>query len=179
MHNRNTNTRQLALAAIIAALYATLTMVLYPLSYGPVQFRISEALTVLPFLFPAATPGLFVGCLIANLMSGYGPIDVVFGSLATLLAAYLTMKSPNKWLAPLPPVLCNAVIVGGVISYAEVGFTEAFIPALLFNGASVGLGQLMACYGLGLIVLNVLPRVSFFSMWMKDDASGVSKIKSF
>ncbi len=162
MQKKQFSTRDLALAALLAALYATLTMVLYAPSYGPIQLRFSEALTVLPFLFPAATPGLFMGCLIANLLSPYGPIDVVFGSLATLLAAYLTQKCNNKWLAPLPPVLCNGVIIGATIAYAQVGMTEAFMAAFLYNMVTVGAGQLVACYGLGMIVLNVLPRVAFF-----------------
>ncbi len=162
MHSKSFDTRNLALAAIFAALYATLTMVLYAPSYGPVQLRFSEALTVLPFLFPAATPGLFVGCLIANLLSPYGPIDVIFGSLATLLAACLTQRCGSKWLAPLPPVLCNAVIIGATIAYAQVGFTEAFTAAFLYNALTVGAGQLVACYGFGMVVLNLIPRVDFF-----------------
>lgn len=162
MQNRKFSTRDLALSAILAAVYAALTMGLYPLSYGPVQLRFSEALTVLPFLFPAATPGLFVGCMIANLMSAYGPIDVIFGSLATLLAAYLTQHCNNKWLAPLPPVLCNAVIIGATIAYAQVGFTGAFTAAFLYNALSVGAGQLVACYVFGMVVLTALPRIPFF-----------------
>ena len=156
------STRFLTQAAVLAAVYCTLTMVLYAPSYMAVQIRFSEALTVLPFLFPSAVPGLFVGCVIANLISPFGPIDVIFGSLATLLAAYLTSRCKNRWLAPLPPVLCNALIVGATISYAEVGFGTAFAPAFLFNAFSVGAGQLIACYGLGMVLLTALPRISFF-----------------
>ncbi len=162
MQTKKFSTQDLALAAILAAVYAALTMVLYAPSYGPIQLRFSEALTVLPFLFPAATPGLFVGCLIANLLSPYGPIDVIFGSLATLLAAYLTQHCRSKWLAPLPPVLCNALIIGATIAYAQVGFTGAFVTAFLYNAVTVGAGQLIACYVFGMIVLNTLPRVAFF-----------------
>lgn len=154
--------RYLTQAAVLAAVYAALTMVLYAPSYMGVQLRFSEALTVLPFLFPSAVPGLFVGCLIANLISPFGPIDVIFGSLASLIAAYLTSRCTNKWLAPLPPVLCNALIVGATISYAEVGFGAGFMPAFLFNGLSVGIGQVIACYGLGMMLLHTLPRLSFF-----------------
>lgn len=167
---RKMSIRTLTLAAILAAVYAALTMVLYAPSYGPVQIRLSEALTVLPFLFPgAAVPGLFVGCVVANLLSPYGPIDVMFGSAATLLAAIWTSRCKNRWLAPLPPVICNAVIVGATISYAQVGLTPAFLPAYLFNAASVGAGELVACYGLGLILLTALPRVPFFRSFIRED----------
>ena len=96
----------LALNGVIAAAYAALTLVAAALNlaYGPVQFRFSEALTVLPFLFPGTWPGVFVGCLVANLLSPYGPLDAVLGSAGTLVAALLTQKAPKTWLAPLPPV---------------------------------------------------------------------------
>ena len=105
------STRDLTLAALIAAVYAVLTVALPIPAYSGIQVRLSEALTVLPFFFPAATPGLFVGCIIANLFSPYS-LDVVCGSLATLLACLVTQRMPSKWLAPLPPVLCNGLLVG-------------------------------------------------------------------
>ena len=114
---------------------------------------------VLPFLFPAATPGLFVGCLVANLLSPYGALDIIFGSLATLLAAVWTQHTHHKWLAPLPPVLCNAVIVGAVISFQETGFTGAFAGAFAYNAVTVGVGEAIACYVLGGVLLTVLPKV--------------------
>ena len=94
----------LALNGVIAAAYAALTLVAAALNlaYGPVQFRFSEALTVLPFLFPGTWPGVFVGCLVANLLSPYGPLDVVLGSAGTLVAALLTQTAPKTWLAPSP-----------------------------------------------------------------------------
>ena len=131
--------RDLTLAAILAAVYAVLTITLPIPQYGAVQLRLAEALTVLPFFFPAATPGLFVGCILANLVSPY-PLDIVCGSAATLLAALWTQRMPNRWLAPLPPVLCNAVIVGAEIAWFEGGFTPAFWPAYAFNALTVGLG---------------------------------------
>ncbi|MEG0321211.1 MAG: QueT transporter family protein [Oscillospiraceae bacterium] len=108
--------RDLTLAAMVAALYAVMSYFgnIFGMTYFGIQFRFAEALTVLPFLFPATAPGLFVGCFIANILSPFGALDIVFGSLATLLAAFLTMKMPSKWLAPLPPVLCNGLIVGGL-----------------------------------------------------------------
>jgi len=96
------STRDLTLAAVLAAVYAALTMLLPIPQYGPVQFRLAEALTVLPFVCPAAAPGLFIGCLLANLLSPYGLLDMAVGSGATLLACLLTMRMPSRYLAPLP-----------------------------------------------------------------------------
>lgn len=158
-------TKDLTLCAMVAALYAVMGYFgnIFGLTFGPVQFRFAEALTVLPFLFPCTVPGLFVGCLIVNLLSPYGPLDIVVGSAATLIAAVWTGKLKNKWLAPLPPVICNTVLVGLTIGLAEVnGFTAALPMAWLGNGLSVGLGELGVCYVLGLLLLHILPRVSYF-----------------
>lgn len=161
MSNSRFTTHQLATAGVIAALYAVLAYFasIFGIAYGPIQCRFSEALCVLPFLFPAATPGLFVGCLVANLLSPYGALDIIFGSLATLLAAVWTQHTHHKWLAPLPPVLCNAVIVGAVISFQETGFTGAFAGAFVYNAVTVGVGEAIACYVLGGVLLTVLPKV--------------------
>lgn len=153
--------RDLTLAAVLAAVYAVLTVALPIPQYGPIQIRLAEAMTVLPFLFPGATPGLFVGCIIANLFSPY-PLDVLCGSLATLLACLWTQRMPNRWLAPLPPVLCNMVIVGAEIAWYQTGFTAAFWPVYAFNAVTVGVGELAACYILGSLLLNALPQLSFF-----------------
>ena len=152
-------TRDLTFAAILAAVYAALTVALPIPQYAGIQCRLSEALTVPPFFFPAATPGLVVGCFIANLFSPYS-LDVVFGTAATLLACLITQRMPNKWLAPLPPVLCNAVIVGAECAWYQVGFTAAFWPAYAFNAFTVGVGELIACVVLGQLLLSALPRVS-------------------
>lgn len=158
---RKFTVRDLTLAAMVAALYAVMGYFgnIFGLTFGPVQFRFAEALTVLPFLFPAAIPGLFVGCLIVNLLSPYGPLDIVVGSAATLMAAIWTGKVKNKWLAPLPPVICNTALVGFTIAWAAAnGFTAAFPMAWLVNGLSVGLGELGVCYVLGLLLLELLPK---------------------
>lgn len=156
---RKFTVKDLTLAAMVAAAYAALTMAVPALSYGQFQFRISEALTVLPFLFPASAPGLLMGCLVANLLSPYGLIDIICGTAATGIAAFLTMKMPNKWLAPLPPVLCNGIIVGGMIAWYEVGFTPNFPALFAVNGAWVALGEIAACYVLGLVLLSTLPKI--------------------
>ena len=139
--------KTIAQGAIIAAVYAALTYLLAPISYGLMQVRVSEAMCVLPYFTPAAIPGLFVGCVIANLLGGFGIYDIVFGSLATLIAAFIThlLKTHSRWWSPLPAVLCNALIVGYMMAFIfNVG--ESF-PVC---AAYVGAGQLIACYGLGI-----------------------------
>ncbi|MBC7765674.1 MAG: QueT transporter family protein [Hyphomonadaceae bacterium] len=144
-------------AAIIAAVYAVLTIQLAPISYGPLQVRVSEALTVLPLFTPAAIPGLTIGCLIANIGGPNGLLDIVFGTLATLLAAvvsYLLRK--NKMLVPLPPVLFNAVIVGGLLFFT-LSKTGDATPLPLFM-LWVGLGELIACYVIGFPLMKALEK---------------------
>lgn len=158
---RKFTTRDLTLAAIVAAVYAVLTLTLPIPQFTGIQVRLSEAITVLPFLLPATAPGLVIGCFIANLFSPF-PLDIIFGTAATLLACILTRHMPNRYLAPLPPVICNAVIVGAEIAWSETGFTSAFWPAFGFNAFTVGFGELLACYILGSVLLAALPRVSFF-----------------
>ena len=162
--------RDLTFAAVLAAVYAALTVVLPIPAYAGVQCRLTEALTVLPFFFPAATPGLAVGCFIANLFSPYS-LDVVFGTLATLLACLATQRMPNKWLAPLPPVVCNAVIVGAECAWYQTGFGPAFWPAYAFNAFTVGLGELLACCVLGALLIRALPRVPAFRALMPAGAA--------
>lgn len=156
--------RQLTLAAMIGALYAVLTLVIAPFggAYSPIQCRISEALCVLPFFFPESKWGLFIGCLVANLISPYGAPDIILGSFATLLAASITAKLSFKWLAPLPTVLSNAVIIGALLAWYNAGFGPAYPEAFLFNFFTVGLGELIACYLFGGILLVSLPKIKFF-----------------
>ena len=158
------NTRQITTAALIGGIYVALSYFgnIFGLTYGPVQFRFSEALTVLPFLNPLATWGLFVGCILSNILSPYGLPDLIFGSLATLLAGLLTARCKSRWLAPLPPVICNGILVGGLISYQEVGFTAAFPGTFLFNCATVALGELVVCYVLGLPLLALMTKAKVF-----------------
>ena len=116
---KNQKTLFLAQAAIIAAIYVVLTVAFAPLSYGEIQVRFSEALTVLPYFTPAAVPGLFIGCLIANFMGGAVLPDIIFGSIATLLGALGSrFLRKNKYLVPVPPILANAIIVPFVLRYA-------------------------------------------------------------
>ena len=150
MFKKLLNPRSLCLSAVIAALYAALTLLLAPISYGPIQLRLSEALTVLPILLPQAVPGLFVGCLIANLYTGM-LTDILFGSLATLLAAigtYLLRKKPV--LAAACPVVSNGVIVGLVLS---LSFN---LPVALIM-AEVAIGEIGAVL-LGMLLLSGMKR---------------------
>lgn len=140
-------------AGIIAAIYAVLTVVLEPISFGPVQFRISEALTILPFFEVAAIPGLLVGCFFANIFGGLGPIDIIFGSLTTFTAAYLTSKMPNKYTAVLPPILLNAFIVSIWVSK----FSN--IPYLMCAG-SIGFGEFISAGILGVGLSFIFERIS-------------------
>ena len=162
---RKFTVRDLTLAAMVAAMYAVMSYFgnFFGLTFGPIQFRFAEALTVLPFLFPATVPGLFLGCVITNLLSPFGPLDVVVGSAATLLAALWTCRVKSRWLAPLPPVICNGVLVGFTIAWATAGgFTAAFPIAWAYKGLTVAIGELGACYVLGLLLMNTLPRIPLF-----------------
>lgn len=148
--------RKMVRGAAVAAAYAILT-VIWPFSIGPLQCRVSEALCVLPFLFSEAVPGLFIGCLLGNLIEGAVPLDIVFGSLATLLAAFVTYyMGKKKWppfLAPLPAVLFNAAVIGLLLSTAyEYGLS--FPVAAL----QVGGGEAISCYVLGLPLLYALNK---------------------
>ena len=129
--------RFLTTAAVIAALYAALTYAFAFMSYGPVQFRVAEILTVLPFYTPAAIPGLALGCVIANIGSSLGPIDMLVGGGATLLAAVLSRVVPKK-LVPFPPIICNAVIVGIELHFV---MNAPLVPTMLY----VALGEAVVC----------------------------------
>lgn len=154
--------KEMTFAAMLGAAYAALTMLLPIPQYAGVQIRLAEALTVLPFLMPCATPGLFVGCFVANLLSPYGPLDVIAGSGATLLACLWTQRLKNRRLAPVPAVVCNAVIVGGVIAFAMTGFGPGFWLAYAINALSVGAGEFIACYVLGDMLLGVVAKIPVF-----------------
>lgn len=149
---------RIAICAMIAAMYAVLTIVLGFMSFGGIQFRIAEALTVLPYFSVTAVPGLTIGCLISNLFSPVGLPDVIVGTLATLLASILTRlcaKKKLKWLAPLPPVVINAVAIGLLLMF-ESG-SVSFV-SFAVNAAGVGAGQAVCCYGLGLPLLILLEK---------------------
>ena len=153
----NKNLQFIVQAAVIAAAYTALTMLFAPISFGHAifQFRVSEALTVLPAITAASIPGLFIGCLLSNLLvGGIGPIDIIFGSLATLIAAILSRKLKNTpWLVPLPPVIINALIVGSYLNFLKLQDVS-----LAVSVGWVALGQFLACYFVGYPLLIVLRK---------------------
>jgi len=168
MQKKSTALR-IATAAIVAAAYAALTIVLAPISYGPLQFRVSEALTVLPFFMPCTVWGLWIGCILANLYTGT-VADIVFGSLATLLAALCTAwygkqgnTVKNRILGCLMPVVFNALIVGAVLTWAYM--LQEFpspIKSYGFNALTVGIGELGVLYLIGYTLLRQLPKIKSF-----------------
>lgn len=149
-------TNFICVTAMIAALYVVLTFIAnaFGLASGVIQIRLSEALTVLPFFAPAAIPGLTIGCLLSNWMTGCVLWDIIFGTLATLLGAlgsYALRKYP--WLVPIPPIVANTVIVPFVLRYAY-GAADA-LPYMM---ATVGIGEILSCYVLGMILLTALKK---------------------
>ena len=146
-------------AAMIAAIYVVLCIAFAPISYGAIQVRVAEALTILPYFTPAAIPGLFIGCLIANFAGGSIMIDVIIGSLATLLGAIGTwlLRKKSRYLAPIPPILANTLIVPFILRY---GYGEPLpIPFLM---ATVGIGEIAACGIMGLTLLTILSKYRKF-----------------
>ena len=155
MKRNNTSILFLTQAAIIAALYVILTFLANALgiSSGVIQIRFSEALTILPYFTPAAVPGLFIGCLLANLLTGAALPDIVFGSLATLIGAVLTKKLRKyKWLAPVPPILANVLIIPFVLLWAYG------IKPLWFSFITIAIGEFISCGILGMFLLFTVKK---------------------
>ena len=152
---KNKGTLFLVQAAAIAAVYVVLTTVFAAFSFGEVQVRISEALTILPVFTPAAIPGLFVGCIISNFLGGAILMDVIFGSIATLIGAVFTYKlrGSSKWLAPLPPIVANALIVPFTLYYGYG--VNLPIPFMMLT---VGIGEVISCGVLGMILYGALSK---------------------
>ena len=163
-------TQHLTRAAAVGAAYAVLSLFssVFSLTFGVVQCRFSEALCVLPFFFPETVWGLFAGCLITNILSPYGLLDLIVGSLATLIAALLTARCRKKWLAPLPPVIANTVLIGLVLAYEQAGTSAAFWPTYAFNALTVGLGEAVACYGLGGLLLWRLDKSNALQHYLQN-----------
>ncbi|MBR2743150.1 MAG: QueT transporter family protein [Clostridia bacterium] len=159
-------TKDLVIGALIAGAYFALTLVLAPISYGPIQFRVSEALTLLPLLFPQAVPGLFIGCLLANFFGGYGPIDIVCGSAATLIAAvityligkYIKARVPRLVLGAIPPVIVNALIIGAMLTFVELNRFEASLFYVI--GAQIFISQAGVLYIIGIPLVLALEKAN-------------------
>ena len=166
----NSKTRKLIFSAVVGALYAVLTMALSPISYGPVQMRISEALCILPFFLPFTSWGLFFGCMLANVISAAGILDVVFGSLASLVSClFIAMAGKksrgtlkNQIIACLMPAVWNGIIVGLVLCYAFTDTAPTLVSFLVYGG-QVALGELAVMFVIGLPLMRWLPKQKFFS----------------
>ena len=159
---RKFTVRDLTLAAMVAALYTVMGYFgnIFGWTFGVLQCRFAEALTILPFLFPAAAPGLVVGCLLTNLLSPYGPLDWLFGTLATAVAAYLTMKMPMWYLAALPPILVNALVLSPMWAWTDIGAVNAaFWMACGWNAITFIPAEALVCYALGTLLLKLLPKI--------------------
>ncbi len=155
------HTRYVTQAALVAALYVVLTYLsaAIGLSSGVIQIRFSEALTILPYFMPSSIPGLFVGCILANSLTGCAVWDVIFGSIATLLGAIFTylLRKKNKFLAPIPPILANTIIVPFVLK-----FIYGFNGALPYFFLTVFIGEVLSCGVLGMLLLVALEKNRFY-----------------
>lgn len=142
-------------AAMIAAIYIVITVIGGALSFGEIQIRFAEALTILPVFTPAAVPGLFIGCILANILGGAILPDIIFGSLATLIGACFTwtLRNKSRYLAPLPPIIANAVIVPFILRFGY----QVPLP-VPFMMLTVGIGEVISCGALGLILYAALNK---------------------
>lgn len=174
-NNRRELTFHLILAGLTAAFYVILTIfsAFFNIAYGSIQFRLSEALCILPAFFPSAVAGLTIGCIISNFFSPMMVLDVVFGSLATLAAALLGRALRNirfkgvPWLLPLPAVVINAIAVGLEITLFMEGSAGFWITA-----AQVAVGQAVCCYGLGLPLYVCLEKLGLMKLVQKHSKWG-------
>ncbi len=153
---RNTKAKIITQSAIIASLYVVLTLIssLMGLASGPIQLRLSEALAILPFFTPAAIPGLFIGCLFSNILMGGVIWDIIFGSIATLLGAFGTYALKKyMWLAPIPPIIANTIIIPPILMFAYS--TKETLPYLAIT---IGIGEILSAGILGMLLLNSLSK---------------------
>ena len=165
---KNKQLRSLTEGAMIAAIYGVLTLVFWQFSSMQIQVRVSEALCILPLFTSAAVPGLTIGCFLVNMLMG-NIWDAIFGSMATLLAAAVAYKLKGKslhWLAPLACVVFNALIVPFVLYFGygitTFGSTEGMWLVLGLQALSIAIGQVIACYGLGMPLYYLLKRTKLF-----------------
>ncbi|MBS3938441.1 MAG: QueT transporter family protein [Peptococcaceae bacterium] len=153
LFNTNNIANNIARAGLIAAVYVVITLIIRPIAYGPIQFRLSEALTLLPFIDPMAIVGLTIGVFFANIASPLGLVDILGGSFLTLIAAYMTYKIKNKYLAMLPPIFVNAL---GVSLYVAPAYGLPYWPTVLY----IGFGQTVVIALLGLPVLALYQKAA-------------------
>ena len=160
MNAKTTDARLLIIvqSGAIAAIYVVLTLFIaaFNLANGAIQVRISEALTILPYFTSAAIPGLTIGCLISNILTGCAVPDIIFGTLATLIGAVGSrLLKRNRYLCSLPPIISNTLIIPLVLKYAY-----DLEGAYLFFAATVGAGEIISCLILGQLLLTALKPIS-------------------
>lgn len=163
MKNKRKTTLFIVQSALIASIYVILTFLSNSLGLasGVIQLRLSEALTILPIYTSAAIPGLFVGCFLSNILTGCIFIDVIFGSVATLIGAIFTYWLRSKRvLAPIPPIISNTLIVPFVLSFAY-----KFEGSLLFFALTVGVGELLSCGALGLLLIKAIDKSGIYKIF--------------
>ena len=174
MRQSRFNAKFMAQGAIIAAMYAALTILFAPISYGAVQVRISEAFTILPLFTPAAIPGLFIGCLLANILGGAIVWDIIFGSIATLIGAaggYLLRF--NRWLVPIPAIVSNSIIIPLILKY---GYSIEMSLWLLI--VYIAIGEIISCYLLGeLLATAILKRGDLRGIFTHEGKKAKSSLK--
>jgi uncharacterized membrane protein len=154
-------TKNIVTVGIVAAIYAVLTLLLAPLSFGPIQFRISEVLNLLAFVNPVFAPGIVLGCFIANLFSPLGMIDVIFGTTATLFSVMMIVRSKKLWVASLWPVIFNGVIIGAELQYA-------FQVPFLVGAFQVALGEFVVVTLLGVPLFSALLKNTAFAKYAQE-----------
>ena len=163
--NTKISVRKLALCAVIAALYAAITIATAPFSYGLIQFRLSEALVVLCWFEPILAVGITLGCFLSNVFSTVTALDMVVGTLATGLACLWTIRCKRNWFIPLPNVLVNAVLVGGMLAF--VLFPDQLLLGFAIAFLQVGFGELVVMYALGLPLFLYAKKTGFIDRIMK------------
>ena len=153
---KNKTLKYITHAAIVAALYVVLSLL--TIYFGPVQIRFSEALCILPYFMPAAVPGLFIGCILANIFMGCAVWDVIFGSVATLIGAIIASKIKNKYLLPLPNVIANTIIVPFIIMWVYTEESARTLPVFFGSMAGVLAGEIATSYILGILLFIPLEK---------------------
>lgn len=148
-------------AALIAAIYVIITYILKPISYGPLQIRISEVLTLLPVVESSAVLGLFAGCFIANLLGGMGPWDIYLGSFLTLVSAYLTSKTDNLFVGAIPPIVLNMFGVSFYVS--KLSGIPYFLTTL-----TIGIGQFITVFCIGIPIFLAMKKTGLIKIFKKD-----------
>lgn len=158
-NKRDKKLQRLCVNAVIGALYAVLTILTAPIAYGPIQFRLSEAMVVLCAFMPRLGVGITVGCLLANLFSTVTALDIIVGTLATALACLLTARCKKAWLAILPNIIINTVMIGGMLAW--VLMPKDFLLGFAINGAQVALGEITVMVFLGIPLFAFAKRTRF------------------